>query len=68
MSTTLQTQYGKLRHWHKFGILVVIAILLLICGRYAQNDYLEWGGALIFVIATWYGILSVLQLMDKWAQ
>jgi hypothetical protein len=64
MATTMTTQ-GKFRSWHKFGILVVIAIGLLLAASYTGNQYLDWGAGGIFIISMWYGILSVLRLMEK---
>jgi hypothetical protein len=64
MSTTF-TQKGKFRHSHKFCALVVIGLCLLLAGSYTNNAYLDWGAAGMFVISMWYGILSLLGVLEK---
>lgn len=68
MGTTFTTGGGRLNYFAKFLVIFALAIVLLIANMITNNDYLQWGAALTFVIAMPYFILSVIQFIDRLSQ
>ncbi len=64
MATTWNTT-KRARSWYKFLITVVLGALLLLANNWVKSNYLQTGAVVIFVISIWYGIIAVLQMLEK---
>jgi len=67
---TRTTRSGKYRYWQKSLVVVLVAFALLGAGysipdQYEYGNYLVWCSAVVFVIAAWYGIMSLFETIDK---
>ena len=65
MSKTDFTQSGKIRYWHKFAIVIAVALVLLLVCTFVQSGTLKWLAGGVFLISMWYGILAMLEMVDK---
>ncbi len=61
---TSVTKSGKYHYWQKSLIVVVLALVLMTLGYFLDNEYLQWSAGGVFVIAAWYGIMSLFELID----